>query len=240
MIKLTLKETLYGNFLLKDGDYVDEKIRGGEFFDPFLKTVFDHYLNSSSVVLDIGAYCGFHSVYLSKKVKQVYSFEPQLYIYYQLCGNLFINECYNVKAYNLAVSSKPCKMSIANEKSQLVDIVKKDDLIDYSQMKNSAGISFQENKKGEVEAIAIDSLELKELDLLKIDSQGMDLEVLKGARETIKKFRPIICFEIEFHKDIHTSKRKDYNDFFKKLDYKIKLLPGSTADYIAIPVEEYE
>ena len=43
--------------------------------------------------------------------------------------------------------------------------------------------------------MTIDSLNLSRLDLIKIDVEGMELEVLQGAEATLGRFRPIIIVE---------------------------------------------
>lgn len=241
MINLSVKETKYGNFLLKQGDYVDGRINKGEFFDAFLKEAYDHYLNKTSIVIDAGAYNGFQSVYLSKLCKKVYSFEPQSYIFYQLCGNLFINECYNVEAFNLALFSEECLMDFADDKYQVVDVKYTEERkYNYSEMSNAAGICLDRKENGKIAAITIDSLNLKELDFIKIDTQGCDLEIIKGGIKTINKYRPILTLEVDSQFRISKDRREDYSKFLsEKLDYNMKLMPGSDCDYICIPREEF-
>src|SRR5581483_2102206 len=43
----------------------------------------------------------------------------------------------------------------------------------------------------------VDSLNLQSLRLLKADVEGMEVEVLKGAKQTIEKFRPILYVECD-------------------------------------------
>ena len=57
---------------------------------------------------------------------------------------------------------------------------------------------------------------------MKIDVQGYDLEVLKGAKQTIKKFQMPIIFEYEkdFEKNLNYN-FKDFLNFIDSIDYKI-------------------
>lgn len=58
----------------------------------------------------------------------------------------------------------------------------------------------------EADAIAIDSLKLKDVDYIKIDTEGAELEVLKGCRKTIKKYTPVIIIEVynpQYAAEIH-------------------------------------
>jgi FkbM family methyltransferase len=47
----------------------------------------------------------------------------------------------------------------------------------------------------QVDAITIDSLALDRLDLLKIDVEGMECEVLEGAKQTIRQSLAVIIVE---------------------------------------------
>ena len=44
--------------------------------------------------------------------------------------------------------------------------------------------------------VTIDSLSLARLDFMKIDVEGMEEDVLEGARDAISKFKPIMIIEI--------------------------------------------
>jgi hypothetical protein len=66
----------------------------------------------------------------------------------------------------------------------------------------------------QVPVTTIDSLALPRLDFFKIDVEGMEIDVLQGARETIRKWQPW-CW-VEFWKvDVNGIK-----DQFKDLDYE--------------------
>jgi hypothetical protein len=41
----------------------------------------------------------------------------------------------------------------------------------------------------------LDSFQLPEVNLIKIDVDGMELEILKGAVETLEKYQPVIVIE---------------------------------------------
>ena len=49
----------------------------------------------------------------------------------------------------------------------------------------------------EVESITIDSLNLHDIGFIKIDVEGHELEVLKGAVKSLKKFSPMLQIEVE-------------------------------------------
>ena len=47
----------------------------------------------------------------------------------------------------------------------------------------------------EIQVIPLDLLKLENVDLIKIDTQGLELEVVEGASATIRKYKPIIHIE---------------------------------------------
>lgn len=53
---------------------------------------------------------------------------------------------------------------------------------------------------GSIPIITVDSLDLADVAAIKIDVEGFEMEVLEGARETIKAFRPILYVEGELHR----------------------------------------
>jgi FkbM family methyltransferase len=220
---MNIKQLFYGEFILGK-DYLSQEIqkKGEDFFwDSFLRPVFDSELNNSSVILEVGANIGLHTVYLSKICKQVIAFEPQREIYYQLCGNLFVNQCFNVKAYNNCIYDKSCMMSIL-------------DTIDYTINNNAPMLGFFESEQGNVKAITIDSLNMKP-DFIKIDAQGSDLQCLYGAEQTILKHKPTILFEIENKlKNVNCFQEDDYFKFLNKINYNVRKI-SKGSDYIATP-----
>lgn len=63
---------------------------------------------------------------------------------------------------------------------------------------------------------------IERVDLIKIDTDGHEMEVLKGATETIKRLRPAIIFEAGLYV-IEGNKQefRDYCRFFDALGYRL-------------------
>ncbi|MDP1712221.1 MAG: FkbM family methyltransferase [Candidatus Nanopelagicaceae bacterium] len=237
MSNVCIRETPFGRFLTSDWDIVPREIGTGKFWDPHIKPVYDQYIKKDSICMDVGAHCGFHALYMSKMCKKVYAFEPQPYIFCQLCGNIFINDRRNIIALNLAAYDKECELTITNA-GQLVKFNINEDGVDYLNCANSAGIALSPRAGSglSMKAITIDSLNLPSLCLIKCDAQGSDLRVLMGARQTIIRCRPIIIFEYEEELvKIHNHTYQDHLDFFKSLEthYNIKKL--DVRDHLCLP-----
>lgn len=232
-----IKETTFGTFLL-GGCSISQDIlnhNGLYFWDGFLKSIFDKYINKSSIVIEAGANIGFHTVYLSRIAQQVYAFEPQRMIFNQLCGNLFLNNCSNVTAFNVALYNKSCNLKPAKA-------------IEYREPNESAQLEFFESKytcADNALAIALDSLQLTKLDFMEIDCQGSDYYVVLGAKETIERCRPIITFEIESDEMLekHGWKKADMFQFLASLNYRFEFIDETLnkmlkpGNFIALPNE---
>jgi FkbM family methyltransferase len=212
MALFTIAEKKYGKLLLcNDDNLVENYIRNNEqIWDEDIVNEIEKHINPESVIVDVGAYIGEQVIYLSKKCKHIHAFEPQLRRFQQMYGNLCINECYNVTCYNIGLGEKekniqihhPCASNHAD--GRLVD-------------------------GGTGKCIPLDRLNLNP-NLIKIDAQGYDYFVIEGAKETIKKYKPIIIFEFEpfFSKSI-----EDYKILFNELNYTVESISNNNANYIA-------
>ena len=171
------------------------------------------FIMEGDVVFDIGANIGAFTVPFSKKVGkfgEVYAFEPQKLIYDVLQDNVNKNNLINTRVYNVGVGEK-------EEELELNDI-------DYSKVGNFGGVSFKyesssftkniKNKKYKVKLTNLDKLiEIKKCNFIKMDVELMELDILKGGRKFLKKFRPILWIEN------HQSYPNKINKFLLKNDY---------------------
>jgi FkbM family methyltransferase len=151
------------------------------------------------VVLDCGANIGTHTVSWARQMTgwgSVIAIEAQEKIYYALAGNVAINNCFNVRAIHAAAGDKIGSMRIPNPDyfmpasfgSLELKPAKKPEQIGQT-------IDYTDARLVSVNAITIDSLALNRLDLLKIDVEGMECEVLEGAKRIIRHSLPVIIIE---------------------------------------------
>jgi FkbM family methyltransferase len=192
--------------------------------------------------VDAGAYIGLHTVLMSRCFRRVHAFEPQGAVYRMLCGNLALNGCENVLAREMALYDRDCAMRLAPSERQEAPVPMRDGEVDYERLGNAAGLMFEpvDDGRAGVPATALDSLELDDVGLIKIDAQGCDLRVLRGAAETIRRCRPALLFEYEREMAAaHGAALDDLLGFVEALDYDVRVLadvtPGRQTDYVATP-----
>lgn len=146
-----------------------------------------------TLVLDVGANIGAFTVPLARHLTDwgaVIAFEPQERLYYALAGNVALNNCWNVRVIHAAIADKSGQIMIP--------------LLDYTVPSNFGGVGLKSdyNDVGQkptgsypLQALAIDALNLPPVALMKVDVEGMELDVLHGAEKTIDRDKPIILVE---------------------------------------------
>lgn len=142
-------------------------------------------INAGDTVLDVGANIGAHTVFFAQHVGSVGSvlaFEPQRTMYYTLCGNLALNGLANVRCYQSAVGAGAGEIAVPP--------------VDYARPGNFGRVALGTHTAGErVPVVTIDGLGLARCNLIKVDVEGMELAVLRGAAETIARCKPFLYVE---------------------------------------------
>jgi FkbM family methyltransferase len=174
-------------YFLKD-TYVGRSIHNyGEYGPDETEKILE--LRGSGLFLDVGANIGCISQAVISDGGDVVAFEPQLEVYNVLKENLinayFASNKGSWTAHNCAVGSSN-------------DIVKME-VLDYFRKNNIGGHELGTRnpwgKHRDVEVVALDNTALENVSFIKIDVEGFELEVLKGAIELIKRDKPILYVE---------------------------------------------
>jgi FkbM family methyltransferase len=138
-------------------------------------------------VVEVGANIGTHSVPLARACfpGPLYLFEPQQRVFQILCANLALNDVTNAIAYPEACGDAPGFVVVPP--------------LDYGAEYNFGGVSVQAEGVGvhgmKVRATPLDSLHLAACHVIKIDVEGFEAQVLRGAAQTIAKYRPLLYVE---------------------------------------------
>ena len=149
------------------------------------------------VALDCGANIGVHTIEWARSMAtwgSVIGFEAQERIYYALAGNIALNNCFNAAAVFAAVAAGRGSMRVPRPDYLMpgsfgsLELVRRENT-------EFIGQSIDYENTSEIPMLSIDSLALHRVDFIKIDVEGMELEVLEGAKETLKQSRPILFVE---------------------------------------------
>jgi len=171
------------------------------------------------VIFDVGSNIGTFTLWLANYFPKgkIHCFEPQRLVYQMLCGNLAINNIFNVYTHNIALGNSVSKIVIQEP--------------DYEIPNNFGRYSFkQDNIQRKSEKILIDQMTLDHfvsenkidrVDLIKIDAESMDLEILHGSIDTIRKYSPVIFVE---YYDNCQNFFDDIVDFLNTNDYRYQLV----------------
>lgn len=165
-----------GRSLIHYGEYCE-----GEY------SIFTAMTRPGAVIVEVGANLGAHTVRLAKHATlsgRVIAYEPQPAIFQALCGTIALNSLLNVECYPYGLGAASANVILP--------------ALDYRQPNNFGGISLLQPAAQGIQ-VAVQRLDdvfhWGRLDLLKIDVEGMELEVLQGAQQTISKYQPIIYLE---------------------------------------------
>lgn len=143
-----------------------------------------NFLKPGDVAFDVGANIGAHTLFFANRVGpqgRVIAFDPQRQVFQTLCANVALNALGNVMTFHAAAGAAPGATQVP--------------VPDYANEGNFGGISVGQGGGETVQVMALDQMGVPAVALIKIDVEGMELEVLKGAQATLAKHRPALYVE---------------------------------------------
>jgi FkbM family methyltransferase len=216
-LPFVLAATNHGSMILNRNDYrmtdansgygVGFQLLNTSSFDPeeinfaiALLTLRQKYFGKGVVAIDGGANIGVHTIEWAKHMYGwgvVHAFEAQEKIYYALAGNIAINNCLNASAHLAALGAQCGELKIPVP-NYLIPASFGSLELKPSKVNEFIGqeINYSESAMQSVALKSIDSFNWQRVDLIKIDVEGMELEVLHGAQNTIARARPIMMIEV--------------------------------------------
>jgi len=165
--------------------FIDSKIYYFGAYEPETVLTIEKLVRPGDVALDVGANIGYITMNLALAVGEsgkVVAFEPSAWAFDRLKQNVRLNDMHQVESHCVAVGDiaqkgvklmLPCGYRLDQRDTaieQVIDIWTLDDYV------TDSGI--------------------EKLDFLKIDTDGMEAAIIRGARRTLERFRPKIFFEL--------------------------------------------
>lgn len=132
------------------------------------------YTKRRRTAVDIGAHCGFWSMWLADAFRHVEAFEPVAEH-----ADCFVR---NVTQQNVTLH----RCALGN-RCGLVTM--------KTDPENTGRARVESFGSGDVPIVRLDDIVLEKVDFIKIDVEGFEAAVVAGAMETITRFRPVIVIE---------------------------------------------
>ena len=148
-------------------------------------------------VLDIGAWVGTWTMKINPFCGRVIAFEPDPLHYECLVKN--VPE--EVETHQLAVGNDKKMISLSED--------------NFTQAKRVVG-------EGNIPMVTIDSLNFTDVDLIKIDVEGYEMEVLKGADKTLENVK-YLMIELNNNSKKYGSSNLEIEKYLRKKGFRVMI-----------------
>jgi FkbM family methyltransferase len=164
-------------------------------FEPDMVSAYRHMITAGAIVIDIGANIGAHTLRLAACVGtagRVIAVEPTQYAFERLQEHVLLNPKLTPRIILLQamlMGSQEAPLAEKIESSWPLDTpsVAHPEHAGVGKVTTGATVRTLDN--------VVSDLDLKSVDFLKLDVDGYEVEVLRGARDTLRRFAPVIFFE---------------------------------------------
>ena len=146
-------------------------------------------------ILDIGAWVGTWSMAMNQYCGRVIAFEPDS-LHYEC---LVKNTSDDIETHQLAIGAEQKMISLSQD--------------DFTQSRRVVG-------EGSIPMITVDSLGLDDVDMIKIDVEGYEMEVLKGATKTLESVQ-YLMIELNNNTKKYGSNNIEIEKHIRSLGYEV-------------------
>ena len=197
------------------------RIKDSNHFSPlfgiYLEDCYDQsQLKTGMNVIDIGAHIGMYTVLAAEKVGntgKVIAIEPELKNYKQLIENIDLNGFKNIISQNIALADYEGSGKLY-----------------FGSFSESHSLIFPEDKNSYIEVPVktldnlLEELNLRKVDIIKIDAEGAEVPILKGAEKTLKANPNCKVIVASYH---YPSQIKEVSQFLNDRGFKTKVYKES-------------
>jgi FkbM family methyltransferase len=132
-----------------------------------------HFCQKRRLAVDVGAHVGLWSWVMSHDFENVAGFEPMSE--HQACWHINMKDRVNAELFECALGAEKGTVSLKTNPT-------------------SSGDTYVV-EGGDIEQSTLDSFNLDNVDFLKIDCEGYELNVLLGAHKTLLRCKPVVVVE---------------------------------------------
>jgi FkbM family methyltransferase len=170
--------------------------------------IFKEYLKNhperNRTYIDVGVHIGTTILPYSRHFEKAYGYEPNKGNFELALKNVALNKISNIQIKNNAVLDR---------NTSGITIL--------PQNGNSGCFYFKEDVNSDIKSVKLDDENYENVDFIKIDTEGSELLVLKGAYNLIKKYKPLLQIEMNGLSEKHFGiKSEEILNFLKELGYK--------------------
>lgn len=187
IVTATVKQRIISFFVADRDDAIQRRHAEGCFYEEEELEIISSHFAPGGVFVDIGANVGNHSVYVGKYLypRQVVVIEPVERAASILKVNILLNSLQSVvDGAHLGVGFADV-IGTANPETPVGNL-------------GGTRLIRSRNEQGSVALVRGDSIMRdRRVDFIKIDVEGMELQVLAGLRETIGRWRPAMFIEVD-------------------------------------------
>ena len=218
MWDIDLVKAKHGSFLVpKVDEFIGQSLKLNKEWEEKTLDICKQILKSDSIVVEVGSHIGSHTVPISRMCGKVFAFEMQRLIFQLLNANLMLNGRLNVHTHSNPVSNESSTIKLAemnwgaSEENKL-------------NTGNGKFANLKHDKGYPTKIVTLDEElgHLKQISLLKLDAEGEEVNILKGSKEIIKKFKPHIL--TEFGERNVADLRELLKDEYELFDVSSKIL----------------
>lgn len=138
--------------------------------DAYLK-----YCKQRRVVVQAGGNCGLYPRLFAKYFERVYTFEPDALNFHCLVNNCQLP---NIIKINAALGDVNKMVNINN-----------------GNLGNVGTFTILEDQHNYIPMFTVDQLSLDACDLMQLDVEGYEDRIIRGAAQTIERFKPVVSME---------------------------------------------
>lgn len=205
-------------------------------YDTHNHEVLAKFLHKGMSCLDVGANIGVYTVHMARLVGpsgSVHSFEPVTHVRRRLEANVWLNNLQWVKINNTALGHKVDSIEMFQVReghfrsgtSTLVKNENVDKMGEDSFSKTLVSVTTIDDY--------VTSHSLDQLGFMKIDVEGFEWNVLLGASESIRRFKPTILMEYDPIR--HEGKKQNIIDFFDEQEFYVYEFCSFGPDIVLVP-----
>ena len=217
-------------------------------YENILENFYAYSVEPGDVVVDVGAHVGRHTIPMARAVGdggEVVAFEPLPNLWGRLSEEIQRNDVESI------VTLHHCALSDAGGNSEFLYV---EDSPGLSGLKERTSHAGHEISRINVEVKRLDEVvpEGKKISFIKVDAEGADFFILRGARRILSVDRPFIVFESgrinAFPAKSYDYSEQEFHAFFDEIGYVLYDIAGfkydpffwnipTLNDFVALPRE---